>query len=178
MNPLGDLRNALRGWSEIAAGRSDAARLFRTDASGLTAALVTFLAALLVSVAAQSVVWGLPSLAQVFLGLVAQAITVALLALAINWALRFLKSPEPMLILLVPIVYAMAGLLVVAVPLQWINSSLGLVAIPVLGGLIWRAAGVLAGLKSAQSAALAGLCVILLVVVPAALYMLLTLIPS
>jgi hypothetical protein len=42
----------------------------------------------------------------------------------------------------------------------------------------YRAAEVLSSLKRASAAGLAVLCVIVLVVVPAALYMLLTLIPS
>src|SRR5882757_105105 len=121
MNPLADLQNALRGWSEIVAGRPEADKYFRADANGLTAALVTFVIALLVSVAIQSAGTGLPSLLQVVFGLAAQGVTVALLGFAIRWALGFFKSQTPLLTLLVPVLYAMAGMLIVSIPLLLIG---------------------------------------------------------
>ena len=115
MNPQADLTASFRGWSEILAGKPGAREHFRTDAGGVVIASITLLIAILLSVAAQSAVVGIPTLAQLVFG---------------------------------------------------------------LGYLIYRAARQLAAMTLGVSIAFAGLCVIVLVVVPNALYMLLSLLPS
>lgn len=178
MNPFADFSAALRGWGDIVAGKPGAGRHFRTSTAGLAVALVTFALAVMLSVAAQSMVVGVPPVSGLLVGLAAQAITLALLGVAIRQSLRYLRIDVALNVLLVPIVYAMAYAFIVAVPLNLIGPDAGLLAILGLGFLIFRAARVLADMKPGLAAALAGLCVLVLVAVPNALYMLLVSLPT
>ena len=178
MTPLADLSGALRGWSEIIAGKPDAIEHFRTDTAGIAMAVVTLVVAALLSVAAQSAGVGLPGLVQLLFGLVALAITIAIFAIAMSRALKFLHAEVPVATLLVPSLYALAFAFVLAIPLLLIGPNAGLVIIVALGLLIWRL-GVVAGrMNPTVSIVFSAVCVIVLVVVPYALYMLLLLIPS
>jgi hypothetical protein len=67
---------------------------------------------------------------------------------------------------------------VAAIPLAVIGPNATLIAVLGLGYLVYRAGRQLVGMNTPVSIAFAGLCVIVLVVVPNALYMLLSLLPS
>ena len=175
---LTDLSSSLRGWAEILAGKADAGRNFRLDYPGLVIAIGWFVAAVLLSVAAQSMVIGIPSLNSFFLGLVAQAVTVGALGFVMAQTLKFLKLDVPLNRLLVPTLYALAYMFLFAIPLTLISPSAGLIAVLAVGFLIFRAAGQLAGMPTGLAVAFALLCVIVLVVVPNALYILFLQIPS
>ena len=178
MNPLAELTASFRGWSDILSGRPGAAAQFRTDAGGVIVASLTLLVAILLSVAAQSAGTGIPTLMQFVFGLIGQAITVVLLAFVMARALRVLKAQAGINALLVPVLYALSYMFVVAIPLVLIGPNAALLAVLGLGYLIYRAGRALAGMKIGISIAFAGLCVIVLVVVPFGLYMLLSLLPS
>ena len=96
MNPLAELTASFTGWAAIIAGRPDAASHFRTDAAGVAFAAMTFLVAVLLSVAAQSAAVGMPSAGQLLFGLIAQGLTTVLLGLAMAWALKFLRLDVPL----------------------------------------------------------------------------------
>jgi hypothetical protein len=177
VNPFGDLTCSFRGWAEIVAGNTTAGSNFRTDSGGLVAAAVTLLIAILLSVAAQSAVVGMPGPGQVLFGLLEQALTVGLLALVMGRTLKFLKLRVGLNTLLVPVLYALSYMFVLSIPLALLGPNAGLIALFGLALLIWRAAMMLTGLKNGPAVALALLCVIVLVVVPNALYMLLLLTP-
>ena len=178
MTPLADLTAALRGWSDILAGKPDAVSQFRTDTSGIATAATTLIVAVLLSVAVQSAGTGLPSLMQFVFGLVALGLTIAALAIAMQRTLKFLRADVPLAILLVPTLYALALAFVVAIPLLLVGPNAGLIIIAGLGLAIWRLAAVGGGMKLAHSIVFSAVCVIVLVVVPYALYMLLLLLPS
>lgn len=178
MNPLAELTASFRGWAEILARKPGAGEQFRTDASGVVIASITLLIAILLSVAAQSAVVGIPTLAQLVFGLIGQAITIGLLAFAMARTLRFLRLKAPLNALLVPVLYALAYMFVVSIPLTLIGPNAALIAVFGLGYLIYRAGRQLAAMTLGVSIAFAMLCVIVLVVVPNALYMLLSLLPS
>jgi hypothetical protein len=178
VNALGDLTDSFAGWAAILAGRPEGAALFRTTPAAMTSAVVTLAVAVLLSFAVQSVSAGAPSAGQVLYGLVVQGLTVGLLAFAIVRTLRFLHSELAPAGLLVPILYALAYTFVLAIPLALIGPNAALLAMIVLGAMLFRAGQVLAGMKTGTALGFAGLCVIVLVVVPNALYMLAFLFPS
>ncbi|MEO6015154.1 MAG: hypothetical protein ABIQ30_16415 [Devosia sp.] len=178
MNPVTDLTAAWQGWAEIVAGHADAGRHFKATASGLLAALLWFVLALLLSTAVQSIPVGMPSTGQVLMGFVVQAATLAVLAVAMAQTLRFLKLPTPLLALLVPTIYALALMFVVAIPLTLLGPNVGLIAMLALAGMIFQAARIVGGMKAGVAIAFAFLCLMVLVVVPNALYMLFLQSPS
>lgn len=178
MNPLAELADAVRGWGSILRGRSDAAGFFRLTNAGIAVASGYFVLALLLSVAAQSAAIGMPGLGQVLFGLVAQAITLAVLIFAMARSLRLLRLNVPLTTLVVPVLYALSFVFVIGIPLTLMSPNMALIAVFALGYGIFRAAEVLAGMRFGVAFAFALLCVIVLVVVPNGLYMLLSVLPS
>lgn len=170
MNPFTDLRASLRGWAEILNGKRDAGRNFTPTRGGLLVAIGWFVVAVLLSVAAQSAAIGVPSVDSVLVGLLAQGLTLGALAAVIDQTLRFLRVGVAFRVLFVPIVYALAYAFVLATPLTLIGPNAGLIAIFGLGALIFRAGQILADMRLGVAIAFAILCVIVLVVVPNALY--------
>jgi hypothetical protein len=177
VNPLADFTESVQGWSEIIAGRPEGGSHFRTGAGGVAMAGLAFVIAVLLSVAAQSAVAGMPGLGQVVFGLIAEAVTVALLGFVIARTLRWLNIDANANQLFVPTIYALAYAFVLAIPLALIGSFAGLIAVIGVALLIFRAAQVVAGMRAGLAAGLALLCFMVLVVVPNALYMLLSLVP-
>lgn len=178
MNAFGELRDSFAGWSEIVAGKPDAARRFVASRAGLGVAVGWFVMAILLSLVVQSVLVGVPPTTQLLFGIVAELVTLALLGLGISQALRWLKAGTPLLVLLVPITYLLGYMFVVSIPLQLLSTMLGIVVLGLVALLIGRAAQVLGGLEPTPALAVAGVCVLVLVVVPNALYMLLLLFPT
>jgi hypothetical protein len=177
MNPLGDLARSFAGWTAIVAGRPEARDEFRTDGAGFATAAIILAIAILLSLAVQSAGAGMPTLFQLLFAVVAQALTMTLLVMGVIRLLRFLRVEVTPNVLLVPVVYVLAYAFVVGIPLTLLGPLALLVPLMLLG-LIWRAGMVVGGMKAMQSLAVALLCVIVLVVVPNALYMLLLLVPS
>lgn len=177
MNAFGELTASFTGWSEIVAGKPEAERHFVLDRRGMVVAVGWFVVAILLSVAAQSMS-GFPSLTQVVFGLIAEFITLALVGLAIQQSLMRLRVAAPTERLLVPATYALAYMFVVSIPLQLIGAGLGLIALVLVAAMIARGAQVLCGLKAGPALAVAGVCLLVLVVVPAGLYIVLSLFPS
>lgn len=176
MNP--ELGNSITGWSAIVAGRGDAPTYFRIDRRGVLVALAWLLIGMLLSVAVQSAMFGLPNIVSVLFSLVGEAITLGLLWLAMTQLSRFLHIEAAPLALFVPILYLLAYVFVISGLLQLISPAFGLVLMLCVAVLVFRAAQVIYGLKTMPAAALAGAAFIVLVVVPYALYMLLLLLPS
>jgi hypothetical protein len=178
VHPLAELSASFRGWAEILADKPTASEYFRTGTGGLVAAAITLAIAILLSAAAQSAAMGLPSLGQVLFGLIGQAITMVALALAIGWVLRVLKLRVALNVLLVPALYALSYMFVLSVPLTVIGPNAALIAVFGLGVLLFFLGRRLGRMPTGISVAFAILCVIVLVVVPNALYMLASLFPS
>ena len=177
MNPAGELAASFAGWSEIIAGKPDAERHFALTRRGLAVAMLWFVVAILLAAAARSVT-GFPSLVQVMLGLIAELVTLALVGVGIQQSLRRLQVAAATERLLVPATYALAYMFVVSIPLQLISAGLGLIALVLVAAMIARAGQVLCGLKTGPALAVAGVCLLVLVVVPAGLYIVLSLFPS
>jgi len=177
MNPLGDLTRSFAGWTAIIAGRPEAREEFRTDNAGFAIAAITLALAILLSLAVQSAAAGMPTLFQLLFAIVAQALTMTLLVIGVVGLLRFLRVEVAPNTLLVPILYALAYAFVIGIPLTLLGPLALLVPLALIG-LIWRAAVVVGEMSATVALAVALLCVIVLVVVPYALYMLLFLVPS
>jgi hypothetical protein len=178
VNPVDDLTRAWTGLGLVVAGKREAAGYFTATVRGLIVALGWFALALLLVAAAQSVAVGMPDPMQVVAGFAIQGAVIAGLAVATRSSITFLKLDVRPLELLVPIVWFMALTQVLAVPLVLLGPNVQLLAVFVLGLLIWRTAMVLGGMRVGSAIAYSLLCFMVLVVVPNALYMLLTAIPS
>ncbi len=178
MNPITDLTLAWRGLAMIVAGKREAASQFNPTRMGLVVALGWFLLAIILSAAAQSAAVGMPSLTQLGIGILIQAVTVAALALVTAQSFSFLRVDLPLTALFVPIVYFMALVQVLAIPLSLLGPNAQLIAGFALGVLIWRAGVVLAGMRNGVAIAFALLCLMVLVVVPNALYIVFLQFPS
>jgi hypothetical protein len=178
VNPVTDLTQAWRGLALTIVGKPEAAGHFNPTTGGLAVALGWFLLALILSAAAQSMAIGMPSVQQVGIGIFIQAVTVAVLAVATAMTLRFLKLDVPMTALFVPMVYFMALIQVMAIPLVLLGPNTQLIAVFILGLLIWRAGLVIAGMRNGVAIAFALLCLMVLVVAPNALYIVFLQIPS
>ena len=133
--------------------------------------------AILLSLAVQSAGTGMPTLLQLLLTLLAQALTMTLLVIGVVRLLGFLRIDIAPNLLLVPILYVLAYAFIIGIPLTLLGPLALLVPLALVG-LIWRAGMVMAAMSGLAALAVALLCVIVLVVVPNALYMLLLLIPS
>lgn len=160
------------------AGLREAAGQFNPTLPGFVTALGWFLLALILSEAVQSMAVGLPSTGQLAVGILIQAATVAVLALATAQSLHFLKLGVPLTALLTPIIYLMALVRLMTIPLLFLGPGAQLLALLVLVVLIWRAAMVLAGMRTGVAIAYAALCLMVLVAVPYALYIVFVQIPS
>ena len=178
MNPIADLTEAWRGLALTAAGQPEAAAHFRPTRVGLFIALGWFALALLLVAAAQSVAVGMPGVDDVLAGFVIQGATVAALALVTSMSLRFLKLDVRVLQLLVPVVYFMGLVQIFAIPLVLLGPNVQLIAVLALVALIWRTGLVHGGMRGSIAFAFALLCLMVLVVVPNALYMLFLASPS
>jgi hypothetical protein len=178
VNPVTDLTRAWQGLAMTVAGDPKAADQFNSTWPGLAIALGWFLLALVLSAAAQSVVLGMPSPLQMATGLFIQGMAVGVLAFVTVQSLRFLALEIKTITLLVPVVYFMALVQVLAIPLTLLGPNAQIVAVVGLALLIWRAGITLGGMRSGIAIAYALLCVMVLVVVPNALYMLFLASPS
>ena len=120
---------------------------------------------------------GLPSVNSFLFGLFAQAVTIGVLGLAIARSLKFFKAVVPPNRLLIPVLYALSFMFVLSIPLTLVSPGAGLIAVLAAGYLIYRAARQLAALAVRLAGTLTLLCVIVLVVVPNALYIVFLQIP-
>ena len=177
MSLLGDLTRSFAGWNAIIAGKPDARDDFRADGAGFATAAITLAIAILLSLAVQSASAGMPTLFQLLFDVFAQALTMTLLVLGVARLLPVLKIEIAPNVLLVPILYVLAFAFVLGIPLTLLGPLVLLVPLA-LFGLIWRAAMVVGEMSLVPALAVALLCVLVLVVVPNALYMLLLLVPS
>lgn len=178
MNPVAELSASFRGWAGIVGGKADAGRYFHLQGPGPLIAYGWLLVAVLLSVAAQSAAVGVPSPAQLLFGLLGQAVTVGLLALVMAQTLRLIKAEIPLNVLLIPVVYALSYMFVVSVPLALLGPYVGILAILAVGYLIFAVARVLGKIAFSTAIAFALLCVIVLVVVPNALYIVSAAVPT
>jgi hypothetical protein len=178
VNLAADLTQAWRGLGLTVAGKREAAACFAPTIAGFFVALGWLVLALLLVAAAQSAAVGLPDPMQLVAGFGIQGVTVAALAIATSSSIRFLRLEVRPLQLLVPIVWFMALMQVLAIPLVLLGPNVQVIAVLILALLIWRAGLVLGAMRTGVALAFALLCLMVLVVVPNALYMLLLVIPS
>jgi hypothetical protein len=177
VNPLGDLTRSFAGWAAIIAGKQSARDDFRHDGAGFTTAAITLGLAILLSLAGQSASAGMPTLFQLLFAIVAQALTMVLLVAGVTRLLRFLRVEIAPNIVLVPLLYALAYAYAAGILLTLLGPVALVIPLALLLA-IWRAGMVIGAMNAVTALALALLCVIVLVAVPNALYMLLLLIPS
>jgi hypothetical protein len=178
VSPVNDLTRAWTGLALIGAGRPGARAQFDATGMGLLVATGWFVLALLLGAAAQSIAVGLPRLDQLLAGLGIQAVTLLVLFVATRMSLRFLKLDTPALVLFVPTVYILGLMQVIAIPLILLGPNAQVLAILAAALMIGRGGKVLAGMSTGTSLAFALASLMVLVLVPVALYMLFVQFPS
>ena len=177
MNAFGELTASFTGWSEIIAGKAGADRHFVLTRRGLVVAVLWFVVAMLLASAVQSA-GAFPSLMRVVFGLIAELVTLGLVGLALAQSFRRMHAAVPTERLLVPVTYALAYMFVVSIPLLLIGAGLARLAGVLVAAMIARVAQVLGRLKPLSALGVGGVCLLVLVIVPYALYMLLSLFPT
>jgi hypothetical protein len=121
-------------------------------------------------VALQSIGAGVPSFTQLAFGLFAQAVTLGAIWFTVTRTFRYLRIAGHAGDFLVPLIYGMAYMFVAAIPLSLLGPLAPLLAVLGLAVAIFFAGKTLAGMTNGTAAAVAGLCLIVLVAVPNALY--------
>ena len=104
--------------------------------------------------------------------------TLAALFIVMRSSLRFLALDTPTLVLFVPAIYVLGLMQVIAIPLVLLGPNTQVLAILAAALMIGRAGKVLAGMRTGTSLAFAAACLMVLVLVPVALYMLFVQFPS
>jgi hypothetical protein len=166
------LTSAGQGWLDILRGREGWQSHFALSAGGLVSALAIYFFFAFLAIAFGSISGGMPGLVGVLLGLLVQALSVVALLIGIISAKIAVKSPVPLLALLVPGVYALVFYLLAGTILASVSTDLVALALLLVLLLFYRL-GQIAGVWSIGVAlAFAVFTTLLLVAMPLTLYML------
>tara|TARA_R110002020_G_scaffold12525_7_gene45907 strand:- start:2101 stop:2634 length:534 start_codon:yes stop_codon:yes gene_type:complete len=165
------LRQALAGWQMILRGEPDWRTQFSLTPAGLATALsiYAFVAFLAVAIAATSI--GMPGAFGVLAAMVVLALPVIALALSLLLTRNFLKSPAPLLPVLVPGIYALTAFLLIEGLLAMIGGPIVMLAWIGIGYLLFRLARHVQAWSRGIAAGFAVLTVLMLVAMRLALYM-------
>ena len=166
------LANAFAGWIKITRGEADWRSHFAFTAPGLVTAILIYFFFAFLAVAFASMNIGMPGLTGIASALIVQGLSLVALALAIQGTKAMLKSPQPMLDLMVPGTYVLVFYLIVGAILSLIGGPVLVLLWVVLGYLLYRLARVATPWSIGISLAFAVLTVLLLVGMPVTLYML------
>ena len=168
------LTNAVVGWLMIVRGEPGWRDRFTISAAGLVTALAIFAFLAFLAVAFASMSIGMPSAGGVVAAMVVLALPIIALVVTLLGTRILLKSDEPMLPVLVPVLYALSAFLLVEGFLALISGPVVMLSWLGLFYLLFRLARVATGWNMGIAAAFAVLTVVLLVAMRLALYMLST----
>jgi hypothetical protein len=172
MNPFDQIRFAGLGLLELIAAKPTWRGRFVNTRGGLTVALVFYFAIVVVAIFMRGLVTTVPTYAEVFVGVMINALPVLGLFLAVLAAILIFQLKTPTFDLLVPGVHALAWLLLVGIPLSFLSSTFATATLGMLGYIMYRAGREIAGLGIGPAIVFAVLCVVVLVALPLTLYML------
>lgn len=164
--------NALVGWRMILRGEAGWRAHFSLNAAGLLSALVIFFFAAFLAIAMASIVSAMPDFYGVLDLLLVHGIWVLSFWATIKATQMAIKDETRTLDLLVPGIYLLVGYLVIGSLLNLVFAPLVQLLTILLGWPIYRLARAATGWNLGIAAAFAAATVLLLVVVPQALYML------
>ena len=174
MTVLYQFVEAMIGWAALALRQPDWRRRFVLDREGLIAALGAYFAAVIIALLVQRLVFGIPSLPDLALGVLVNGLPVLGILIAIVGTTRFLGTNGSILEMLVPAVHALTALLILGFVVTYLGGGpLSSVLLALMGYLLYRGAREILGLGVGSAFAFAALSILLLVALPLSLYMLL-----
>lgn len=166
------LSQAIAGWLLILRGKPDWQKHFSLTTPGLVTALLIFALAAFVAVIFASMSIGLPSLPGVLAAMFVLALPVLAFWLALISTRALLKSPVPMLPLLVPGVYALTVFLLIEGVLALVGGPIVMLSWIALGFVVYCLARAATDWNVGVASCFAVFSVVLLVALRMALYML------
>lgn len=166
------LSGAVRGWVQIVRGDAGWREHFTISAPGLVTALLIFFFFAFLAIALSSTAVGMPGSFGIIMALVVQGLLLVALLLAILIVGKLRKAPQPVLDLMVPGTYVLTGYLILGSLADLVGDIALFVIWAGLGYLLYRLAEVATAWNRGVSAAFAVLTIVLLVGLPATLYML------
>jgi len=166
------ISQAMLGWIEIVRGDSDWRQHFVLTAPGLVTALLVFALAAFVGVALASLEIGFPSLPGALAAMLVLALPLLAFVLSVVGSRTLLKSPQPLLPLLVPGTYALTAFLLIEGLLAMFGGPLVMLSWLAIAYLLYRLLRAATDWPNAIAACSAVLSVVLLVGLRLALYML------
>lgn len=171
MNLVGSVQSAISGWFDIFAGRPGWRDRFDFNAVGLVGALVVYGFVALASIFAGAV-YGLPSPLQLIAKLLLMALPLVAVTIAVFATRAMLGLTADPLEMIIPAIYIFAVYVLIASAFSFIGPVLNPILLVLAGVVMFRQARVVANLSVTISVAFALLTVVLLVALPASLYML------
>lgn len=166
------ITNAYAGWMMVLRGQTGWRERFSLNAAGLLSALVIFFFAAFLAIAMASIVSAMPDFYGVLDLLLVHGIWVLSFWAVIKATKLAIKDEVRTLDLLVPGIYLLVGYLVVGSLLNLVFPPLVQLLTLLLAWPVYRLARAATGWNLGIAAAFAAATVLLLVVVPQALYML------
>jgi len=166
------VNRAIVGWQMIVRGQPGWRSQFTISAAGLATALFVFVFVAFLGVAAASMSIGMPGGMGVLTAMAVLALPVISLVVTLMISRSFINSQAPMLPVLVPGVYAMAGFLLFEGLLALIGGPIVMLAWFGTGYLLFRLARIALLWSIGVAAGFAALTIVLLVAMRLALYML------
>lgn len=173
MNALAELRDAAHGWLDLILARPGGVERFTATPAGFVNAIGFYVAMVLLAILVQSIVIGGATTSQVFIGIFANLLPLAAVALVIAGTRLARVTEAGFLALTVPASYALGLLLAVAVPVSLVAGGFFSTALlGVLGWAYYRLGRNIGKMNIGVSIAFAALSIVALVALPLGLYML------
>jgi hypothetical protein len=173
MTTFTEFRDAVVGWYEMLTARSEGARRFNSTRYGLGNALFFYLLTIIVTLGVQGLMRGLPGLYDVYVSVAVNALPLVGVAFAILLTIAALRLELTFTTLAVPAVYAMTFVLLLQLPLSlWTGDLLSNAILGILAYMFYREGRDVGKMSIGISIAFAALSIVMLVALPAALYML------
>ena len=166
------LSQAIAGWIKIVRGDPDWRQHFGFTAPGLVTALLVLALAAFLGVALASLEIGFPSLPGALAAMLVLALPLLTFVLSLLGTRTLLRSPQPLLPLLVPGTYALTAFLLIEGLLAMFGGPLVMLSWLAIAYLLFRLIRVATDWHVAIAACCAVLTVVLLVGLRLALYML------
>jgi hypothetical protein len=172
MKLVATLRDAINGWVAILRDQPDWANHFRLSAAGLATAVVLFYLFAFLAIVIGSMAFGVPTPAGLVAAMLGQSLFLVALVVAVFATRSMLRDREPVPTLLVPGVYALVAYLALGTLITLLFAPLLPLLWLAMAWLLYRLGRVAAGWPLGVAAAFGILSVVLLVGIPATLYML------
>jgi hypothetical protein len=173
VNALDQFRDAAMGWYALALDKPDWQGKFVTTRNGLLVALAGYFTIVVLAILIQGITTGIPAVIEIVTGVLINALPLIGVVVALVVTRLITKVTVPLLDMLVPAVHAVTLLLIAGFALSFFGGALGIVLFGLLGYLLYRGGREILGLGVVLALSYAGLSIVLLVALPASLYMLL-----